>query len=100
MVSTTGVFQSLIGRLKTDKNYSTFCGLFSFQSLIGRLKHSFPSPDGELGSLFQSLIGRLKTPYYFTQQLFLITAFQSLIGRLKTNIINYLNTSLIGFNPL
>ncbi len=58
------MFQSLIGRLKTNQ-YSGYSLLLchSFQSLIGRLKTAVNIASSVSISRFQSLIGRLKTLY-------------------------------------
>ena len=101
-----GVFQSLIGTLKTDLEHEFSVNLCVFQSLIGTLKTlplvlyciprrqvSIPNRDakneGDLAAnvgdyiMFQSLIGTLKT-YTRAGNAVVRNAFQSLIGTLKT----------------
>ena len=55
------MFQSLIGRLKTDRGVLTADRVRAFQSLIGRLKTTGGIADRACRTEFQSLIGRLKT---------------------------------------
>jgi len=55
------MFQSLIGRLKTNYRELQLLTLEWFQSLIGRLKTSVFNSLDEVEYEFQSLIGRLKT---------------------------------------
>ena len=56
-----GLFQSLIGRLRTLIVSSHMSPPLSFQSLIGRLRTEAPMSGVWLMGWFQSLIGRLRT---------------------------------------
>ena len=55
------LFQSLIGRLKTETNVPLHVIGAPFQSLIGRLKTIDLHQVADIPATFQSLIGRLKT---------------------------------------
>ena len=59
------LFQSLIGRLKTESRTTIAAAHSKFQSLIGRLKTSVAYITIGFAIRFQSLIGRLKTDIPF-----------------------------------
>ena len=70
-----------------------------FQSLIGRLKTNAKEAKRRIKVLFQSLIGRLKT-VKVNELLERKEGFQSLIGRLKTGRFMQEKLLLVRFNPL
>ena len=55
------LFQSLIGKIKTDILGWLLCVLILFQSLIGKIKTKVKKIIYNDGMLFQSLIGKIKT---------------------------------------